>query len=56
VSASHVLTAMGVPPDLANAALRLSLGCLSDESCITRVADILGTLAAKARGSFATSF
>jgi cysteine desulfurase len=56
VSASHVLTAMGVPPDLANAALRLSLGCLSDESCVTRVADILGTLAAKARGSFATSF
>ena len=56
VSASHVLGAMGVSPELANAALRLSLGCLSDESCVTRVADVLGTLAAKARGSFATSF
>ena len=56
VSASHVLSAMGVSPELANAALRLSLGCLSDESSVMRVADILGTLAAKARGSFATSF
>jgi cysteine desulfurase len=52
-SASHVLSAMGVPPDLANSALRLSLGCLSDDGCVTRVADVLGTLAAKARGTFA---
>jgi cysteine desulfurase len=56
VSASHVLSAMGVSPDLANAALRLSLGCLSDAQCVRRVADVLGILAAKARGSFATSF
>ena len=52
VSASHVLTAMGVSPQLANAALRLSLGCLSDESGVRRAAETLGTLANKARGSF----
>ncbi len=56
VSASHVLTAMGVSPQLANAALRLSLGCLSTDACVTRVADVLGTLSNKARGSFAVSF
>lgn len=56
VSASHVLTAMGVTPELANAALRLSLGCLSSSACVTRVADVLGTLSAKARGTFATTF
>jgi cysteine desulfurase len=50
VSASHVLSAMGVAPELANAALRLSLGCLSDEACVLRVAEVLGTLATKARG------
>lgn len=54
ISSSHVLKAMGVPPLLANAALRFSLGCLSDEKCVMRVAEILGTLAAKARTSFAT--
>ena len=56
ISASHVLSAMGVSPELANAALRLSLGCLSSAECVTRVADVLGTLSSKARGSFATSF
>ena len=55
VSASHVLTAMGVPPALANSALRFSFGCLSDEECVMRVAQILGTLATKARTSFATA-
>lgn len=54
VSASHVLSAMGVQPSLANAALRLSLGCLSDEAGIDRAVDVLGTLAAKARGAFPT--
>jgi len=52
VSASHVLSAMGVQPSLANAALRLSFGCLSDEAGLDRVVDVLGTLAAKARGAF----
>jgi cysteine desulfurase len=50
VSASHVLTAMGVQPELANAALRLSLGCLSTTECVTRTVDVLATLADKARG------
>ncbi len=51
VSASHVLTAMGVPVALANASLRLSLGCLSDEASVARVTQVLGTLATKARGA-----
>ncbi|MCA2994826.1 MAG: cysteine desulfurase family protein [Gemmatimonas sp.] len=50
VSASHVLSAMGVAPELANAALRLSLGCLSTPECVTRTVDVLATLADKARG------
>jgi cysteine desulfurase len=50
VSASHVLSAMGVPPELANAALRLSLGCLSTPECVSRTVDVLATLADKARG------
>jgi len=49
VSASHVLSAMGVSPDLANAALRLSLGCLSTPDDVTRTVDVLATLAEKAR-------
>jgi cysteine desulfurase len=49
VSASHVLRAMGVSPDLANAALRLSLGCLSTPDDVTRTVDVLATLAEKAR-------
>jgi cysteine desulfurase len=49
ISASHVLSAMGVDVHIANAALRLSLGCMSNEACIDRVVTVLGTLAAKAR-------
>ncbi len=49
VSASHVLSALGVSPQVANAALRLSLGCMSDESSVDRVVTVLGTLAEKAR-------
>ena len=51
VSASHVLTAMGVTREIANAALRLSLGSLTDASSIDRVVNVMGTLAAKARGA-----
>jgi cysteine desulfurase len=54
VSASHVLTAMGVSREIANAALRLSLGSLTDVSSIDRVVNVLGTLAAKARGAAVT--
>ena len=51
VSASHVLSALGVAPQIANAALRLSLGCLSDEAGVDRAVDVLATLSAKARGA-----
>jgi cysteine desulfurase len=50
VGASHVLSAMGVTPDLVAGQLRLSLGCLSTDEGIDRVAEILPALAAKARG------
>ncbi|HET9425071.1 MAG TPA: cysteine desulfurase family protein [Gemmatimonadaceae bacterium] len=51
VSPSHVLTAIGVSRDLAGAALRISFGCLNDEACVDRVADVLGKLVEKARGA-----
>ena len=50
VSPSHVLSAIGVPPQLASAALRLSLGALSTDADIDRVAEVLPALVAKARG------
>jgi cysteine desulfurase len=55
VSSSHVLTAMGVRADIANAALRLSLGALSDDAAIDRLLEVLPVLAAKARGTLPTS-
>jgi cysteine desulfurase len=53
VGASHVLSAMGVPPDLANAQLRLSFGALTTPACIDRVATLLPQLAEKARATSA---
>jgi cysteine desulfurase len=50
VGASHVLSAMGVRPDLIAGQLRLSLGVLSTEENVDAVAEILPVLAAKARG------
>jgi cysteine sulfinate desulfinase/cysteine desulfurase-like protein len=38
-----------VSPELANAALRLSLGALSTPECIARTVDVLGALADKVR-------
>ncbi len=49
ISPSHVLTALGVRPELASAAIRLSLGALTTEECIDRVLDVFPTLVAKAR-------
>lgn len=49
MSASHVLHAMGVSPEIANAALRLSLGALTTEASIDRVVDVMSMLATKAR-------
>ena len=50
VSPSHVLTALGVPADLAGAAVRMSLGSLTTRECIARVIEVFPRLAAKARG------
>jgi cysteine desulfurase len=51
VSPSHVLTAIGVSRELAGAALRISFGCLNDDECIDRVAEVFGKLVEKARGA-----
>jgi cysteine desulfurase len=48
ISPSHVLVAMGVSPELAGAAIRFSLGALTTEECIARVAEVLPALAQKA--------
>jgi cysteine desulfurase len=49
VSASHVLTAIGVSPDLAGAAIRMSLGHLNDEASIERAGSVFVSLAQRAR-------
>ena len=50
VEASHVLTALGLGAGIAGAAIRMSLGALTTEAAITRVAEIFPALALKARG------
>ena len=50
---SHVLAALGVRPDLAAGAVRMSLGCLTTPACVDRVAQVFPTLALKARGAAA---
>lgn len=47
---SHVLSAMGVRPDLANAAIRMSFGELNTPADVDRVAELFPSLIAKARG------
>ena len=49
VSPSHVLTAIGVRPELASAAVRMSLGALTTDNCIDRVIDVFPALVARAR-------
>jgi cysteine desulfurase len=49
IDPSHVLTALGVRPDLASAAIRMSLGILTTDSCIDRVIEVFPALVAKAR-------
>lgn len=46
---SHVLAAIGVPPELASAAIRFSLGSLSSDACVDRVLDVYPMLVEKAR-------
>jgi cysteine desulfurase len=55
VTPSHVLSAIGVPTDLASAAIRMSLGHLTTDGCIERVADVFPALVEKARGAVATA-
>jgi cysteine desulfurase len=55
VSPSHVLTSIGVSRELAGAALRISFGCLNDDECVDRVADVFGKLVEKARMSTVTA-
>jgi cysteine desulfurase len=50
VTPSHVLAAMGVRAEIANAAIRMSLGALSTDADIDRVAELFPALIAKARG------
>lgn len=49
ISPSHVLQAIGVRPDLASAAVRMSLGSLTTEQSIDRVIEVFPALVAKAR-------
>ena len=49
ISPSHVLRAIGVSPDLASAAIRLSLGSLTTDACIDRVVELFPALVEKAR-------
>ena len=49
ITPSHVLSAMGVPTALAVAAIRMSLGALSPEADVQRVAELFPALIAKAR-------
>jgi cysteine desulfurase len=55
VSISHVLSSMGIPQDLATAAIRLSLGSMSTEESTTRVGEIFPNLVNKARRHAAAS-
>jgi cysteine desulfurase len=50
IGASHVLEALGLRADVANAAIRMSLGSLTTDACIDRVAELFPALALKARG------
>ncbi|HEX9220567.1 MAG TPA: cysteine desulfurase family protein [Gemmatimonadaceae bacterium] len=49
VTPSHVLSALGIRPDLASAAIRMSLGVLTTDHCIDRVIEVFPALVAKAR-------
>jgi len=55
VNASHVLEAIGVPPEMGNAAIRMSLGSLTTDAQIDRVAEIFPALVTKARGMSAAA-
>jgi cysteine desulfurase len=49
ITPSHVLAAMGVSPELASAAIRMSLGALTTDESVSRVAEVFPALVQKAR-------
>lgn len=49
ISPSHVLEAIGVPDEIATAAIRMSIGALTTDACIDRVIEIFPALVQKAR-------
>lgn len=49
VGSSHVLSAIGVSSDLASSVVRMSLGVLSDDASIDRVAEVFPALVNKSR-------
>jgi cysteine desulfurase len=49
ISPSHVLAAIGVSPELASSAIRISLGCLNSDACVDRVIEVFPMLVAKSR-------
>jgi cysteine desulfurase len=49
ISPSHVLSAIGVQPELASSAIRMSLGSLNSEACVNRVIEVFPMLVEKAR-------
>jgi cysteine desulfurase len=50
IEPSHVLSAMGVDAELASSAIRMSIGALTTDDAITRVAEVFPALVDKARG------
>ena len=51
IDPSHVLSAIGVAPELGTAAIRMSMGALTTESAVDRVAAVFASLVDKARGA-----
>ena len=49
ITPSHVLAAIGVEADLASSAIRMSLGALTTDACVLRVAEVFPMLVDKAR-------
>ena len=49
ITPSHVLAALGVQADVASSAIRMSLGSLTTDACIQRVAEVFPMLVDKAR-------
>src|SRR6202000_1579238 len=51
ISTSHGLSAIPVEPGVATAAIRMSIGSLTTDECIKRVAEVFPALVDKARGA-----